>query len=53
MTKTIDVALIGGGIMSATLGALLHRLEPEWTIEVFERLPKVGSLGGFVNAQAA
>ncbi|GAA1425228.1 malate:quinone oxidoreductase [Agrococcus citreus] len=42
MTKTIDVALIGGGIMSATLGALLHRLEPEWTIEVFERLPKVG-----------
>ena len=42
MTKTIDVALIGGGIMSATLGALLHRLEPSWTIEVFERLPRVG-----------
>jgi malate dehydrogenase (quinone) len=41
-TKTIDVALIGGGIMSATLGALLHRLEPSWTIEVFERLPEVG-----------
>ncbi|MBO1770312.1 malate:quinone oxidoreductase [Agrococcus sp. TF02-05] len=42
MTKTIDVALIGGGIMSATLGALLHRLEPSWRIEVYERLPKVG-----------
>ncbi|GAA2175237.1 malate:quinone oxidoreductase [Agrococcus versicolor] len=39
--KTIDVALIGGGIMSATLGALLQRLEPEWSIEVFERLPDV------------
>ena len=42
MTKTIDVALIGGGIMSATLGALLHRLEPSWSISVFERLPEVG-----------
>ncbi len=42
MTKTIDVALIGGGIMSATLGALLHRLEPSWSIEVFERLSEVG-----------
>lgn len=28
--------------MSATLGALLHRLEPSWSIEVFERLPEVG-----------
>jgi malate dehydrogenase (quinone) len=42
VTKTIDVALIGGGIMSATLGALLHRLEPTWSIEVYERLPRVG-----------
>jgi malate dehydrogenase (quinone) len=42
VSKTIDVALIGGGIMSATLGALLHRLEPSWSIEVFERLPEVG-----------
>ncbi|MCR8671038.1 malate:quinone oxidoreductase [Agrococcus sp. HG114] len=42
VSKTIDVALIGGGIMSATLGALLHRLEPTWSIEVFERLPRVG-----------
>ncbi|WP_281440014.1 malate:quinone oxidoreductase [Agrococcus sp. SCSIO52902] len=52
MTKTIDVALIGGGIMSATLGALLHRLEPSWTIRVFERLPEVGqeSSGPWNNA---
>jgi malate dehydrogenase (quinone) len=42
VSKSIDVALIGGGIMSATLGALLHRLEPSWSIEVFERLPEVG-----------
>ncbi|WP_413318586.1 malate:quinone oxidoreductase [Agrococcus sp. 1P02AA] len=42
MTKTIDVALIGGGIMSATLGALLHRLEPTWSIAIFERLSDVG-----------
>lgn len=50
--KTIDVALIGGGIMSATLGALLHRLEPTWSIEVFERLAEVGqeSSGPWNNA---
>ncbi|WP_347757456.1 malate:quinone oxidoreductase [Agrococcus sp. ProA11] len=28
--------------MSATLGALLQRLEPSWTIALFERLPEVG-----------
>ncbi|MDF0530257.1 malate dehydrogenase (quinone) [Tsukamurella sp. 8F] len=39
--ETVDVALIGGGIMSATLGAFLRNLEPEWTIRVFERLPQV------------
>jgi malate dehydrogenase (quinone) len=38
----IDVALIGGGIMSATLGALLKQLEPTWRIEVFERLSELG-----------
>ncbi len=38
--------------MSATLGALLHRLEPTWTIEVFERLPHLGmeSSGPWNNA---
>lgn len=38
---TPDVALIGGGIMSATLGVLLKMLEPELHIEIFERLDEV------------
>jgi len=33
-----DIVLIGGGIMSATLATLLHELEPELKIAVFERL---------------
>lgn len=33
-----DVVLIGTGIMSATLGVLLKELEPDMTIEIFERL---------------
>ncbi|GAA0334826.1 malate:quinone oxidoreductase [Bacillus carboniphilus] len=40
-TKT-DVILIGAGIMSATLGALLKELVPEWNIKVFEKLAKPG-----------
>lgn len=36
-----DVALIGGGIMSATLAALLHQLDPTLDIAVFERLHEV------------
>ncbi|MEO5534086.1 MAG: malate dehydrogenase (quinone) [Pseudolysinimonas sp.] len=38
MTEPIDVALIGGGVMSATLGTLLSQLEPTWKIAIFERL---------------
>lgn len=34
----VDVVLIGAGIMSATLGALLRKVDPSLTIEVFERL---------------
>ena len=41
MTESVDVVLIGGGIMSATLGTLLHRLQPEWKIVVLERLSEV------------
>lgn len=41
MTKPVDVALIGGGIMSATLGAILKQLEPDWDIQIFERLGDV------------
>ncbi|MEW2020221.1 malate:quinone oxidoreductase [Rothia kristinae] len=45
VTKTLktDVALVGGGIMSATLGVLLQELEPDWDITLFERLDKVGA----------
>jgi len=34
----VDVVLIGGGIMSATLGTLIQQLEPTWTIRLYERL---------------
>ena len=34
----LDAVLIGGGIMSATLGALLSTLAPDWSIALFERL---------------
>lgn len=37
-----DVVLIGGGIMSATLGVLFKELQPEWDINVFERLDRCG-----------
>ncbi len=36
-----DIALIGTGIMSATLGILLKELNPELTISIFERLPEI------------
>lgn len=35
---TVDVVLIGAGVMSATLGALLKKLDPRLTIAIFERL---------------
>lgn len=38
---TFDVLLIGGGIMSATLGTLLRELQPTWKIAVLERLSDV------------
>jgi malate dehydrogenase (quinone) len=41
VSKNIDVALIGGGIMSATLGTLLKQLEPTWDIQIYERLSGV------------
>lgn len=43
MKETIetDVALIGGGIMSATLGMLINQLAPDKSIHVFERLKDV------------
>jgi malate dehydrogenase (quinone) len=37
-TVKTDVVLIGAGIMSATLGALLRLVEPSWSITLIERL---------------
>ncbi|KAB8045032.1 malate dehydrogenase (quinone) [Janthinobacterium aquaticum] len=50
--RAVDVLLIGGGIMSATLGVYLSELEPGWKFEVFERLDKVAeeSSNGWNNA---
>ena len=39
--QPLDVVLIGSGIMSATLGVLLNKLQPDWHIAVFERLDAV------------
>src|SRR5687767_6293604 len=36
-----DVVLIGGGIMSATLGVLLHELDPTLKIQIVEALTEV------------
>ncbi|WP_145010527.1 malate dehydrogenase (quinone) [Pseudomonas oryzihabitans] len=50
--KKVDVLLIGGGIMSSTLGIWLNELEPTWTMEMVERLDKVAdeSSNGWNNA---
>ncbi|TDM12283.1 malate:quinone oxidoreductase [Macrococcus lamae] len=50
-TKT-DVILIGGGIMSATLGVLLKELKPELNIKMFEQLdaPALESSNAWNNA---
>jgi malate dehydrogenase (quinone) len=41
VSETVDVVLIGGGIMSATLGTLLKELQPDWKIVAFERQGEV------------
>lgn len=50
--KDVDVLLIGAGVMSATLGAWLQDLEPDWSIEMVERLDSVAeeSSNGWNNA---
>lgn len=50
--RDVDVVLIGGGIMSATVGLMLKELEPSWTMVMYERLHAVGeeSSNGFNNA---
>lgn len=39
----VDVLLIGGGIMSATLGTLINELNPDINIEIVERLDVVAA----------
>ncbi|ATB67072.1 malate dehydrogenase (quinone) [Pseudomonas mosselii] len=39
--KSVDVLLIGGGIMSASLGTYLTELEPNWKVDVYERMEQV------------
>ncbi|PWK79332.1 malate dehydrogenase (quinone) [Mucilaginibacter oryzae] len=41
--STVDVVLIGAGIMSATLGVMLKELQPNFTIELFERLDVIAA----------
>ncbi|MBS9478872.1 malate dehydrogenase (quinone) [Ancylobacter radicis] len=50
--RKVDVLLIGGGIMSATLGVWLNELEPDWKIAMIERLDGVAleSSNGWNNA---
>ncbi len=37
------IVLVGGGIMSATLGVLLKHLDPRLTIDIFERLDNLAA----------
>jgi malate dehydrogenase (quinone) len=50
--KKVDVLLIGGGIMSATLGVWLNELEPGLSMQMVERLDGVAeeSSNGWNNA---
>ncbi|GAN85157.1 MULTISPECIES: malate:quinone oxidoreductase [Novacetimonas] len=50
--STYDVVLVGGGIMSATLGVMLKQLEPNLSIALFGRLDDVAleSSNGWNNA---
>ena len=47
-----DVVLVGGGIMSATLAALIGVVAPQWSVTVFESAPDVAgeSSDGWNNA---
>ncbi len=41
--NTVDVVLVGGGIMSATLGTLIKQVQPDWSIEIFESQSEVAT----------
>ncbi|MCD7097488.1 malate dehydrogenase (quinone) [Stenotrophomonas sp. MMGLT7] len=48
----VDAVLVGGGIMSVTLATYLQELQPDWRVELFERLDGVAleSSNGWNNA---
>ena len=50
--QPIDVVMVGGGVMSTTLATFLQELQPDWKIQVFERLDGVAleSSNGWNNA---
>eukprot|EP00425_Heterocapsa_triquetra_P045875 CAMPEP_0195087494 /NCGR_PEP_ID=MMETSP0448-20130528/27315_1 /TAXON_ID=66468 /ORGANISM="Heterocapsa triquestra, Strain CCMP 448" /LENGTH=549 /DNA_ID=CAMNT_0040121063 /DNA_START=76 /DNA_END=1725 /DNA_ORIENTATION=+ len=50
--EEVDVVLIGGGIMSVTVGLMLKQLEPSWKINMYERLGALAeeSSNGWNNA---
>jgi malate dehydrogenase (quinone) len=50
--RQVDILLVGGGVMSATLGTMLQQLDPTLTILMVERLPQVAaeSSDGWNNA---
>ena len=50
--QKVDVLLVGGGVMSATLGTLLTKLDPSLNITLVERLDHVAheSTDGWNNA---
>src|SRR5262245_19767556 len=50
--ENLDVVLIGSGVMSANLGALLKRLDPKLSIQVFEAADELAyeSSNGWNNA---
>lgn len=50
--QQVDVLLVGGGVMSATLGTLLKRLDPSLNMAMVERLDRVAheSTDGWNNA---
>ncbi|HAZ54604.1 MAG TPA: malate:quinone oxidoreductase, partial [Franconibacter helveticus] len=51
-TEKTDVLLIGGGIMSASLGTVLQEIQPDWKQIMVEKLDGVAleSSNGWNNA---
>eukprot|EP00405_Crypthecodinium_cohnii_P013939 CAMPEP_0206451058 /NCGR_PEP_ID=MMETSP0324_2-20121206/19106_1 /ASSEMBLY_ACC=CAM_ASM_000836 /TAXON_ID=2866 /ORGANISM="Crypthecodinium cohnii, Strain Seligo" /LENGTH=541 /DNA_ID=CAMNT_0053920849 /DNA_START=58 /DNA_END=1683 /DNA_ORIENTATION=- len=50
--EEVDCVLVGGGVMSATVGLMLKQLEPSWKVVMYERLGALAeeSSNGWNNA---